>query len=78
MGDRARGLYNKYLVYRVDRRDRRVNDKHSGCRYFVLDLTHDPHAKPALLAYAASARADGYTALADDLEREAAALRGKP
>lgn len=41
--------------------------KHHGCDYFVLDLTHDPHAMPAIKAYAASCRAD-YPQLAADLD----------
>lgn len=48
MGDRARGLYNKFRVERVDGKQK----KHANCDYFVLDVTHDPHAIPALLAYA--------------------------
>lgn len=44
----------------------------------MLDLTHDPHAKPALRSYAASARADGYELLANDLERIAGAAPSTP
>lgn len=68
MGNKAKGLIGKFTVRRNDGRDVE-GEKHHGCRYFVLDLDHDPHAKPALAAYAKSARADGYTALADDLDR---------
>ena len=53
--------------YRVEK----INDptgKHAACRYFVLDLEHDPLAVAALARYAQCARADGYRALADDLE----------
>lgn len=60
--DRERGLYEKYRV-------ERLNDpagKHNNCRYFVLDLTHDKHAGPALQAYARSCLRE-YPALADDL-----------
>lgn len=76
MSDNAktRGLYpdGKFTVRRKDGSDA-PDGKHNGCEYFVLDLTHDTHAMPALRAYAASARADGYEALADDLERIAPA-----
>ncbi|WP_062516469.1 hypothetical protein [Demequina gelatinilytica] len=39
--------------YRVTRRDGRdaPGEKHHGCRYFVLDLTHDPKAPELLDAY---------------------------
>lgn len=67
MGDRAKGLMGKFDVYRRDGTDA-PGGKHRGCEYFVLDLDHDPHAVPAIRAYAHSARADGYLALADDLE----------
>lgn len=65
MGDKTRGLYNKFQVVRVDRSDE-PGGKHYGCEYFVLDVTHDPHAKAALLAYANSCEAD-YALLAADL-----------
>lgn len=62
MSNKTRGLYNKFLVTRRDGR----NIKHHQCDYFVLDVTHDPHAKIALQAYAASCQAD-YPLLAADL-----------
>lgn len=52
-------------------------DKHDGCGYFVLDLDHDPHAIRALQAYANAARADGYEALADDLDATVRPLPGE-
>lgn len=67
------GVFEKFRVVRADREDR-PGYKHDGCRLFVLDATHDPHAVPALRAYAASARADGYEPLARDLERWAQEL----
>lgn len=70
MGDRTRGLFGKFIVRRVDGTDA-PGGKHDGCDYFVLDVTHDPHAIPALRAYAASCRGDGYELLADDLNRKA-------
>lgn len=58
----TRGLEQRY---RVDR----LNDsagKHARCRYFVLDLTHDEFAAPALRAYADNCAAK-FPALARDL-----------
>lgn len=49
------GIYNKYEVRRTDHRDD-PGQKHATCAYFVLDITHDPHAVPALRAYAESCR----------------------
>ena len=64
---RTQGLIHKFFVYRVDGTDQ-PGGKHDGCQYFVLDLTHDPHALPALRAYAESCRGE-YPALATDLDR---------
>lgn len=72
MGQRERGLYGKFLVARTDGRDG-AGEKHYGCDYFVLDLVHDRHAAPALLAYAASCESD-YPLLAADLRTKAAAI----
>jgi hypothetical protein len=65
MGDRARSLYSKFKVTRVDRSHRK-GGKHERCEYFVLDLDHDPHAMSALLAYAQSCESE-YPLLARDL-----------
>ncbi len=46
-----RGLYGKFSISRTDGRDA-PGEKHHGCAYFVLDITHDPAAIPALRAYA--------------------------
>lgn len=62
---RYRGLYDKFEVLRTDGRDNE-GEKHFGCRYFILDLNHDPHARVAILAYANSCEAD-YPRLARDL-----------
>jgi len=70
----TRGLYEKFQVYRTDRTDRKPGDKHFKCDYFVLDLTHDPHALAAVRAYADSCRAD-YPQLAADLEAKVAEKR---
>jgi hypothetical protein len=66
MGDRDRGLYRKFHVERVDGKQ----EAHANCDYFVLDLTHDPHAVVALEAYTESARRDGYNLLANDLDEK--------
>ena len=68
MSQRNKGLFNKYRVYRTEENDVKSHSKHIDCDYFVLDLTHDVHAIPALKAYAESARKDGYEQLADDIE----------
>lgn len=60
------GLYSKFRVIRRDGKHRR-GKKHAGCDYFVLDLTHDENAIPALLAYAESARKNGKLHLALDI-----------
>jgi hypothetical protein len=64
--DRERGIYPKYMISRLDGSSE-PGKKHEKCRYFVLDLDHDPHATPALFSYATSARADGYEQLAGEL-----------
>lgn len=65
MGDKSRGLYNKFRIQRADG-SHKFGGKHHGCQYFVLDLTHDKHAKAALLAYAESCK-DEYPFLSHDL-----------
>lgn len=67
MGDKTRGLYDKFIVRRKDSSDA-FGGKHENCDYFVLDLSHDPHAIPALKAYADSCRSE-YPLLADDLDQ---------
>jgi hypothetical protein len=47
------GLFRKFVVRRTDGSDA-PGGKHDGCDYFVLDVTHDKHAKAALAVYAAS------------------------
>ena len=65
MGNKAFGLYNKFIVHRVDGRDE-IGKKHYGCEYFVLDLDHDSHAPAAIRAYAESCREE-YPLLSADL-----------
>ena len=67
MGQRNTGIYEKFKIERTDG-ESFIGGKHDGCDYFVLDITHDVHAIPALKAYAKSARQDGYEQLADDIE----------
>jgi hypothetical protein len=69
MGDRSRGLYDKFCVIRTDGTSG-PGKKHDGCRYFVLDMDHDPHARAAVKAYADSCRAE-YPLLAADLDARA-------
>lgn len=59
------GLLRKFDVRRTDGSDK-PGGKHYGCEYFVLDVNHDPHAKPALAAYAKAVEATHPT-LADDM-----------
>ena len=47
----SQGLYDKFIVKRTDGTDV-PGQKHHGCRYFVIDMTHDNHAPAALEAYA--------------------------
>lgn len=63
--DRNRGLYRKFNVTRTDGSSE-PGGKHYGCEYFVIDMTHDAHARAALLAYADSCEAQ-YPMLARDL-----------
>jgi hypothetical protein len=67
--DRDKGLYPKFQVFRADGRDA-PGHKHDRCGYFVLDLTHDPHASAALKAYA-NALPKEFQALAIDLMKMA-------
>lgn len=64
----AQGLFRKFDVRRVDGSDA-PGAKHDGCRYFVLDVDHDPHSVPALVAYAAAVEAT-HPQLAKDLRSE--------
>jgi hypothetical protein len=66
MNKKSLGLYDKFKVTRTDNKDK-PGGSHENCQYFVLDTTHDPHAKAALLAYANSCEPDGYVTLANQL-----------
>jgi hypothetical protein len=65
--DADRGIYRKFKVERTDGSSA-PGGKHSGCSYFVLDLDHDPFARPALGAYAKACRKK-FPELARQLER---------
>ena len=65
MGDKTRGLFPKFTVTRRDGSSA-PGAKHDACNYFVLDVTHDPHAIRALRAYADSCEGE-YPQLAHDL-----------
>lgn len=70
------GLFRKFDVRRTDGSDQ-PGGKHHGCRYFVLDVDHDPHASAALGAYAAACERT-HPALASDLrEKWGAPLAGE-
>jgi hypothetical protein len=72
-GEQHVGLYQKYKP--LERMDGSSDPgkKHENCRYFPLDMTHDPFAKPAILAYAAAC-ADTHPVLAADLRKAAEEL----
>jgi hypothetical protein len=59
------GLYRKFDVYRKDGKDAPL-EKHHGCRYFVLDLDHDPFAPLAMLVYAIAC-SETHTTLYEDI-----------
>ncbi len=59
------GIYRKFRVERTDGRSA-PGEKHDGCTYFVLDIDHDPHALPALRAYAEACK-DTHPELSRDL-----------
>jgi hypothetical protein len=62
--DRDKPRYDKFKVERVDGRAH----LHVGCDYFVLDLTHDKFARPAIEAYITACK-DEFPALAADLQK---------
>lgn len=62
------GMLNKFIVRRCDGADK-YGQKHHDCDYFVLDVTHDQHAKAALRAYAMACRRTHPFLSADMVER---------
>lgn len=62
MDDKELGLYGKFYV-------KRLGDdvgKHDACRYFVLDINHDPYAIACLRTYSWQCR-ETYPELSKDL-----------
>jgi hypothetical protein len=59
---------SKFYVLRNDGSSE-PGQKHDGCDYFVLDLTHDPYARPAARAYA-DACEKTHPQLAADMRRK--------
>ena len=62
------GLFRKFDVRRVDGSDQ-PGGKHRGCRYYVLDVDHDPYAAAALGAYADACK-ESHPELARDLREK--------
>ena len=62
------GLFRKFDVRRVDGSDQ-PGGKHHGCRYYVLDVDHDPYAAAALGAYADACK-ESHPELARDLREK--------
>jgi len=65
MSDPGLGIYKKYEILRTDGTDK-PGMKHHNCMLFVLDITHDPHAREAAKTYARSCEKQ-YPLLAQDL-----------
>lgn len=63
--ERNLGIYGKYEIRRVEGNDG-PNGKHGACDLFVLDITHDPFARAAALAYAGACML-AFPKLASDL-----------
>ena len=76
MSDKDKGLYEKYYVIRTDDSSQK-GGKHHGCDFYVLDLTHDPFALPALVAYESACREE-YPLLAADLRKKIGGMHGFP
>ena len=68
-------IFNKFRVERTDGKSA-PGEKHDGCFYFVLDLDHDPHARPAIAAYADACERTHPTLAADLRKRLQAAREG--
>ncbi len=66
--NKGQGVYRKFDVRRTDCSDQ-PGGKHHGCEYFVLDVTHDPHAKAALQKYADECESSHMTLAADMRDR---------
>jgi hypothetical protein len=75
MGDKNKGLYNKFYIGRADGRSG-PGEKHYQCEYFVLDLTHDKYSIPALMSYVFACK-DEYPKLATDLLVKISSMKQK-
>lgn len=73
MSATAQGILPKYRVERLND----LAGKHDKCEYFVLDVVHDPHARAAMTAYAASCRGE-YQKLAAELDQRVADAASGP
>ncbi len=73
--DKDRGLYGKFYVERLDGKSV-LGEKHDKCEYFVLDLTHDKHAKAAIRAYSISC-GNEYPQLSHDLWAKQESMLGE-
>lgn len=71
---RKRGLYKKFQEIRRTDGESASGGRHDGCDYFPLDMTHDRHAVPALMAYAESCEEENPN-LAGDLRTRACILQ---
>lgn len=69
MPDKTKGLFNKFKVERTDGKSA-PGEKHADCSYFVLDVSCDPFAIPALMSYIRACEKQ-YPALARDLLKQA-------
>jgi hypothetical protein len=76
MGDVTRGLYHKFNIERTDGKSA-PGEKHHGCDYFVLDLSHDEFAYAALQAYVSACKRK-YPLLAEDLITKLVEMRKRP
>ena len=70
MGDKSKGLFGKYIVDRVDGKPIKEGA-------IVLEWT-DPNARVGIEAFSKKVREEGYTLLADDLDRKLETYRTNP
>lgn len=66
MDKRRVGIYEKFVVNRTDGSSE-PGGRHEHCQYFVLDISHDPFAVPALRAYSEACAAE-YPVLSVELQ----------
>jgi hypothetical protein len=73
MGDKNRGLYEKFSVIRTDGQSAE-GEKHEHCKYFIIDLDCDEFAADTIRKYADLCSAK-YPALSQDLVDMSAQIR---